>query len=78
MGMYRGGPRFEAPQAILDKQVEADKLRIDLQAEMNKPQIDRAKVLEIWKKHHVLRGEIAEWFFTQQLEWMGNRPFAPQ
>lgn len=64
----------EIPQVIRDKQVEADKLRIDLGAELNKPQVDKAKALEIWKKHRALRGEISEWFFTQRLEQMTNRP----
>ena len=83
--MQPGGPRFDGPtpphernvdipQAIRDKQVEADKLRIDLRAELSKPQIDKAKALETWKKHRALRDEIAEWFFTQRMEWLANRP----
>lgn len=81
---FRGVPaphmnrNFDIPQDIRDKQVEADKLRIDLRAELSKPQIDKAKALEIWKKHRALRNEISEWFFTQRLETMSNRPTAPQ
>lgn len=67
-GMGPAGWNIEVPQEIRDKMTEADKLRIDLRAEMYKPQIDRAKATEIWKKHRALRGEISEWFFAQRLE----------
>lgn len=67
----------EMPQNIRDKQVEAEKLAIDLRAEMSKPQIDKAKALEIWKKKQALHGEISEWRFAQRLERAANRPATP-
>ncbi len=72
--MQGGWRNADIPQAIRDKQVEADKLRIDLRAELSRPEIDQAKALEVWKQHRALRNEIAEWFFTKRLERMASRP----
>lgn len=77
-GPGRGNWNGEVPQNIRDKMVAAEKLMVDLRAEMTRPQVDKAKALELWKQHRAVRGEIAEWFFTQRLEWAANRPAPTQ
>lgn len=77
-GGFKGGQRFggnfNIPQEIRDKMTEADKLRIDLRAEMTRDKPDKARALEAWKKHRALRNEIAEWMFNQRLEYALNPP----
>lgn len=82
-GFDRMGPgahrnwNADVPENIRNKMVEAEKLMIDLRDEMSKPQIDKARALEVWKQHRALRNDISEWFFTQRLEQATNRPATP-
>jgi hypothetical protein len=73
--------RPEIPQNIRDKMAESEKLSIDLRSIMSGAEIDRDKALDTFRRQRALDGEIAEWFFTQRLEWLtanpGVRP-APQ
>lgn len=69
-GRSNGRWAADVPQEMRDKMVEAEKLKIDLRAEMSKLQVDKAKAMEIWKKHRALKNEIAEWSFAQRLEQM--------
>ena len=58
----------EVPQEIRDKQVEMNKLRIDMQNEISRKPIDRSKIETIQKKHSDLRNELSTWFLKQQLD----------
>ena len=58
----------EVPQEIRDKQVEMNKLRIDMQNEISRKPIDRSKIETIQKKHSELRNELSTWFLKQQLD----------
>ena len=70
---YRGGFCFagqngvNAPQEILDKRVEAEKVAIDLRAELSKRPVNRTKALDLYKKHQTLRQAISDWCFQQRL-----------
>ena len=70
---YHGGFRFggpgaaDVPKEILDKRVEAEKVAIDLRAELSKRPVNRAKALELYKKHQTLRLSISDWCFQQRL-----------
>ncbi len=56
------------PQEIRDKQLEMDKLRIDMQNEISRKPIDRNKIEAIQKKHSELREELSTWFLKQRLD----------
>lgn len=58
----------EIPQEIRDKQVEMQKLRVDLINEMNKNPLDRAKVESLQKRNFELRDELSNWFMKQRLD----------
>ena len=70
---YHEGCRFggsggvDVPKDILDKRVEAEKVAIDLRAELSKRPVNRAKALELYKKHQTLRLSISDWCFQQRL-----------
>lgn len=72
-GMHRGGmmgvrARIEIPQEIRDKQVEMQKLALDMQAEIQKRPLDRAKVEELYKRRVELRNELGGWMMKQRLD----------
>lgn len=68
-GFGFGAPgNIELPKEILDKRVEAEKIAIDLRAELSKRPVNRAKALELHKKHQTLRMAISDWWFQQQLD----------
>jgi len=58
----------EVPQEIMEKWAEAQKMRIDLRAELGKKPIDREKALELHAKHQNLMQEISAWRFKQRLD----------
>ena len=60
--------RKNMPQNIKDKIAESRKLMIDMRSEMDKAQINRAKVMELRAKSVKLRQEVSDWFFTQKLD----------
>ena len=55
------------PQEIQDKRTEAEKVAIDLRAELSKNPVNRAKALDLHKKHQALRQAISDWCFQQRL-----------
>ena len=81
-GMYGGGhldgcPYYgygqtgvEMPQAIRDKWTEAEKIAVDLRAEMNKRPMDRVKIENLNTKYHDLQREISDWHFNNRLDRM--------
>ena len=62
------GTSVEIPQEIRDKQVEMQKLSVDMRAEMQKKPVDRAKVEELYKKRVELRNELGGWMMKQRLD----------
>ncbi|MDR1472174.1 MAG: hypothetical protein LBS75_06590 [Synergistaceae bacterium] len=67
-------PGGEVPRSIRDKMTASEKLSIDLRDLTSRTVIDRGKVLETFRKRRELRNEIAEWFFTQRLDWLIANP----
>ena len=67
-GMMGAWANVEIPQEIRDKQVEMQKLSIDMRAEMQKKPIDRAKVEELYKKRVELRDALSGWRMQQKLD----------
>lgn len=55
------------PQEIQNKRAEAQKVAIDLRTELSKNPVNRAKVLDLYKKEQALRQSIADWNFQQRL-----------
>ena len=70
----------EVPQEIRDKWVEAQKINIDLRAELAKKPEDRdkEKALELYTKRCALMQELGEWHFKQRLDAPLNPKPAPK
>lgn len=62
------GTSVEIPQEIRDKQVEMQKLSVDMRAEMQKKPVDRAKVEELYKKRVELRDALSGWRMKTRLD----------
>lgn len=67
-GDWRPYHDFNIPQEISDKREEARKIELDLRDELGKRPVDKARALELYRKHRQLLGEIGEWFFIQRME----------
>ncbi|OPZ40184.1 MAG: hypothetical protein BWY99_00960 [Synergistetes bacterium ADurb.BinA166] len=67
-GMTGWWGSIEIPQEIRDKQVEMQKLALDMQAEIQKRPLDRAKVEELYKRRVELRNELGGWMMKQRLD----------
>ncbi len=57
----------EMPQEIRDKEVEAQKLRIDLGNVLSKKPLDREKAVELSGQIDKLRQDVRTWRFEQKL-----------
>ena len=57
----------EMPQEICDREVEADKLHLDLGNVLSKKPLDREKALELRGKIDKLRQDVRAWRFAQKL-----------
>ena len=62
------GTSVEIPQEIRDKQVEMNKLRLDMRNEISRKPIDRSKIEALHRKHSDLRNELKNWRLKQQLD----------
>jgi hypothetical protein len=67
-GMMSVWANVEIPQEIRDKQVEMQKLSVDMRAEMQKKPVDRAKVEELYKKRVELRDALSGWRMKTKLD----------
>ena len=67
-GMMSVWANVEIPQEIRDKQVEMQKLSVDMRAEMQKKPVDRAKVEELYKKRVKLRDAFSGWRMKTRLD----------
>jgi hypothetical protein len=63
----------DVPQDIKNKWMEAQKTAIDLETELCKRPVDRAKALELHAKFHSLMRDVSDWHFKQRLDALTAR-----